>query len=189
MYVIAALLYPGGSQIDKYSKGFSWTNNYWCNLLNKEALNGEHNPSRPVALAGTLILCLSIAVFWFYFPLQMKFERISRSVMQISGVVSMAFALFLFTDFHDTVINIAGIFGIIALAGTYIGLYSCKWRKLFWFGIVNLILVILNNYVYYTKGLIVYLPIIQKFSFISFLLWICLIDIRMYKHSRLKVIN
>lgn len=38
LYVVAALLYPGGSQADKASTGFSWMNNYWCNLLNEKAM-------------------------------------------------------------------------------------------------------------------------------------------------------
>lgn len=31
-YVVATFFYPGGSQLDKTASGFSWTQNYWCNL-------------------------------------------------------------------------------------------------------------------------------------------------------------
>ena len=67
LYIIAAVLYPGGSQVDKNSVGFSWLNNYWCNLLNENAINGQHNPAKPVALAGMFILCLTLTFFGFYF--------------------------------------------------------------------------------------------------------------------------
>ncbi|HEV7621655.1 MAG TPA: hypothetical protein VGO09_07980, partial [Flavisolibacter sp.] len=40
LYIIATIYYPGGSQANNVSKGFSWVHNYWCNLLNEKAING-----------------------------------------------------------------------------------------------------------------------------------------------------
>jgi hypothetical protein len=180
LYIIAAFLYPGGSQADANSKGFSWVNNYWCNLLNKNALNGEVNPARPVALAASFILCITLSSFWYHFPRYIKFGKYGRPTIQFSGAAAMVFSVFLFTGMHDMVTNIAGLFGVIALTGTLIGLYKSNWYGLFWFGIFNLLLVVLNNYVYYTKGLIIYLPVIQKISFLSFLFWICSITVNLY---------
>lgn len=71
-------------------------------------------------------------------------------------------------------------FGFIATVGTFVGLYKSKWYRIFSFGLLNILLVALNNYVYYTKGLIVYLPVIQKISFATFLIWICCIDMKLY---------
>jgi hypothetical protein len=180
LYIIAAVLYPGGSQADTNSKGFSWINNYWCNLLNKTAINGEINPARPVALAASFILCITLSSFWYHFPRHVKFEKYSRLTIQFSGAAAMVFSIFLFTDLHDTITNIAGLFGVIALTGTLIGLYKNNRYGLFWFGIFNLLLVVLNNYIYYNKGLIIYLPVIQKISFLSFLFWICSITVNVY---------
>src|SRR3954449_6164304 len=52
LYFIATLYYPGGAQFDKTTKGFSWTQNYWCNLLNENAINGLPNPARPIAITA-----------------------------------------------------------------------------------------------------------------------------------------
>ena len=186
LYVIAAYLYPGGSQADKNAIGFSWVNNYWCNLLNENAINGKPNPGRPMALGGMAVLWLTISSFWLIFPGFIKFNKSVRLVIKISGLLSMTIALFLFTKYHDIVINLASIIGSIAIMGTFAGLYKIKWFTLFWFGIFNLFLVALNNYVYYTKGLIVYLPVIQKISFVSFLIWLCCIDINMYNHQSVR---
>jgi hypothetical protein len=180
LYIIAAVLYPGGSQADVNSKGFSWVNNYWCNLLNKTAINGESNPARPMALVASFILCITLSSFWYHFPRQIKFKKYSRLTIQFSGAAAMVFGIFLFTDLHDTVTNIAGLFGVIALTGTLTGLYKNNWYGLFWFGVFNLLLVVLNNYIYYNKGLIIYLPVIQKISFLSFLFWICSITVNLY---------
>jgi hypothetical protein len=186
LYVLATLFYPGGSQIDKNAIGFSWINNYWCNLLNEQAINGEDNPARPIALIGMLILCLTLSFFWYLFPKNVAVKKAVKQIIQISGVISMSIAMFLFTKFHDVVTNFASFFGVIALIGTFAVLYKIKWVGLFRFGLFNLLLVGLNNYVYYTKGLIVFLPLIQKISFASFLIWICSISISLYRKMELE---
>ena len=180
LYIIATFLYPGGSQVDKNSIGFSWINNYWCNLLNENAINGQPNSARFIALLGMFVLCLALSSFWLLFPSYTNFKNWGKLIIQISGIIAMAIGMFLFTKFHDAIINLAGLFGLIALAGTFIGLYKNKWYGLFYLGLVNLLLIGLNNYVYYTKGLIIYLPIVQKFTFLSFLIWVCCMDIKMY---------
>jgi hypothetical protein len=187
LYLVATLLYPGGSQVDKSSIGFSWTNNYWCNLLNENAMNGQHNPAKPVAMTGMFVLCLTLAFFWFLFPKHINVGRPARLVIQISGILAMAIAFFLFTNIdHDLITDLASFFGLIATVGTFIGLYKAGWYGLFAFGLLNVLLVGLNNYLYYNKGLIIYLPIIQKISFATFLAWICSIDLKLY---RLTVTN
>lgn len=183
LYIIATLYYPGGSQLDEHSVGFSWSNNYWCNLLNVQAINGQHNGGRPIALAGMAVLCFSLSVFWFYFPRYVHFSKFSRRTIQVSGTLSMMIAIFLFTSLHDTITYAASVIGLIAVAGTFIGLYKIKWFGLFGFGIFNLLLVVLNNYLYYTKGMLIYLPVVQKITFVSFLLWICWINVGLYISS------
>ena len=182
LYIISTLLYPGGSQVDTNSIGFSWTNNYWCNLLNENAINGQHNSAKPVALAGMLVLCLTLSFFWFIFPRQLNVSKYLKFTIQISGALAMTVAFFLFTDLnHDFITNLASSFGAIATLGTLIGLYKNNWHILFLLGLFNILLVGLNNYVYYNKDLLIYLPVVQKITFASFLLWICCIDINLYR--------
>lgn len=182
LYAVATLFYPGGSQVDKNAIGFSWVNNYWCNLLNENAINGQHNPAKPIAMTGMFVLCLTLAFFWFHFPIRINIERFPKLAIQISGILAMTIAFFLFANIdHDLVTNLAAIFGIIASVGTLIGLYKTKWYGLFAFGLLNTALVVLNNYLYHSKGLIIYLPIIQKISFAAFLTWICGITIYLYR--------
>jgi hypothetical protein len=165
LYIIATLYYPGGSQIDKNFIGFSWTNNYWCNLLNDTAINGLPNPAKPIAITGMLVLCITLAYFWWLFANRMNLSKKWKYAVRISGTLSMFIAFF-------------------AIVGTFIGLYRSKWMTLFMIGLLNILMVCLNNYVYYTKGLIIFLPIIQKLSFAAFLIWICWIDVQIF---RLKV--
>jgi hypothetical protein len=183
LYFIATLYYPGGAQFNKNSKGFSWTQNYWCNLLNENGINGQHNSARPIAMIAMLILCVTLIIFWYIFPRQIAFKKITKWIIQISGFIAMSVGMFLFTNLHNGIINIATGFGIIALTGTFIGLRKIRWMKLFWMGTFIIILITLNNFLYYGNGMLYYLPLVQKITFAYFLLWVFLIDINLYNNS------
>ena len=181
LYVIAPLLYPGGSGTDKTSIGYSWTDNYWCNLLNENAINGQTNEARPVAIAAMLILGVTLSAFWILFPTVTQLKKFHRLLIQIAGIVSMVASFLLLTRIdHDIAINTSSAFGLIAMLGTMIALYQMKWKGLFALGLFDLLLIALNNYLYHSEQ-IMYLPLVQKFSFLSFLVWFCLIDLKLYR--------
>ena len=114
----------------------------------------------------------------------MQIGKRLKLIIQISGTLSMISAFLLLANInHDQAINIASSFGAIATIGTFIGLYKNKLYLLFAFGLFIILLIVLNNYFYYTKGLIIYLPVIQKISFATFLIWIWCIDIILYRRS------
>jgi len=171
--------------VDKGAVGFSWVNNYWCNLLNENAINGQPNPAKPVAITGMFVLCLTLLSFWFLFTKYITRSKKIKLIIRVSGTISMIIACFLFTTFnHDLITNLASLFGLIATVGTFIGLYKVRWCGLLAFGLLNILLVALNNYVYYSRGLITFLPVIQKISFVAFLFWLCCIDLKLYARER-----
>jgi phage shock protein PspC (stress-responsive transcriptional regulator) len=178
-YIIAAILYPGGSQFNAGSKGFSIMHNYWCNLLNENAINGEYNPGRPVAMLGMGFLSAAIILFWYFLPIHLQRSPLRRVAVQVSGALAGIAGFFIFGDAHDVLINLAFLSGLVALAETFIGLYTLKWKVLFGFGIFNLLLIVLNNILFYNKDLLYFLPLVQKFSFFSFLMWMFLVNLRL----------
>ncbi len=150
-------------------------------MLNDKAINGQVNPAKPIALFGMFVLCLTLAFFWTIFPRQINISKTLKRVIQVSGILAMIIAFLLFTQInHDLVTNAASSFGAIATMGTFIGLYKNKYHKLFQFGLFNILLVGLNNLCYYNKELIIFLPVVQKISFVAFLVWICSICIQLY---------
>jgi len=184
LYIIAACLYPGGSQFDEHSVGFSIVHNYWCNLLNETAINGRPNGGRTTALIALFVLCASLAFFWLQFPVYMRIGRVHRLVIQAGGGLAMTTAVLLLSSLsHDLVIDAACGFGLAAIIGTIVCLYKYGWYFLFAFGLFNLVLVGFNNLFYYTPDLIRYLPVVQKISFAAFLVWICAICIRVYREG------
>ena len=181
LYVTAAVLYPGGSQFDPAGVGFSFKHNYWCNLLNEHSIDGKINPAQPFALAGMIALALSLATFWYVLPGLLSTGAIPANAVKASGILAMIPALFIASERHDTMMFVSGLLAAIALTGTLIALYKAQWNKLFWFGILNVIAILLNNILYHSTDLIRYLPVIQKISFILFFGWICVISIKLYK--------
>ena len=181
LYIVAAYYYPGGSQFDKNAVGFSWKNNYWCNLLNDNAINGMKNTAQPIAITAMVILCVALSVFWWQFPGYTTLTKRYRLAIQVSGIIAMVTGLLLFSKIdHDWITNLASLFGLIAMTGTFTGLYKNKWTILFYFGLLNVALVAANNFLYYNKELISYLPLVQKITFLTFLAWITCIDIKIF---------
>lgn len=188
LYVIAALLYPGGSGADKTTVGYNWTNNYWCNLLSAKAINGQLNTARPVAITAMMVLCLALSTFWILFPAITQLKKYHKLLIQVAGTVCMltSFLLLIRID-HDLAVNTSSAFGLIAMIGTLIALYQLKWKWLFAIGLFDLLLVALNNYLYHSNETM-YLPIVQKFSFLAFLAWFSFISIELYYKSTHKII-
>ena len=188
LYVIAAFLYPGGSGADKTAISYSWTDNYWCNLLSEKAINGQTNTARPVAVTAMFILCLSLASFWILFPALVQLKKNHTLLIQLSGTACMLTSFLLLTGIdHDLAINTSSAFGLIALLGTLVALYQLKWKWLFVIGLFDLFLVALNNYLYHSNEMM-YLPVVQKISFLSFLIWFSFISINLYQRIKSRFI-
>jgi hypothetical protein len=186
--VIAALLYPGGSGADKTAIGYSWTNNYWCNLLSEKAINGQTNTARPVAVTAMFMLSLSLSTFWILFPALIQLKKYHKLLIQGAGTACMITSFLLLTSIdHDLALNTSSAFGLIAMLGTLIALYQLKWKWLFALGLFDLLLVALNNYLYHSNEMM-YLPVVQKISFLSFLVWFSFISITLYQRSRSSII-
>jgi len=184
LYFVATLYYPGGSQADTNSTGFSWKDNYWCNLLADQAINGATNKAQPIAVSSMFVLSATLAFFWVLLPSFLYSGNRIGTIIRVSGLLSMATALLLYSNFsHDTIINLASTFGVIATSGTLIALYKTRHFMLFAFGLAIIVLVGLNNYFYYGGGGIEPLPVVQKITFVSYLLWICAISVVMFRKA------
>lgn len=189
LYIIAAFLYPGGSDADKTATGFSWQNNYWCELLASYAQNGEPNTARPVAILAMTVLATSLIIFWNNIAGLFVYRKSGSRVAQYCGTGSMLVLPFLFTGLHDPVINISALLGCIAIIALLLSLYKQKMYLLFFIGVLCLLLCGINNYVYYSKDLLHYLPVIQKISFFIFLLWFILLSVKLYRKKIIDYAN
>ncbi|MGN6293272.1 MAG: hypothetical protein ACTHMV_11055 [Chitinophagaceae bacterium] len=177
LYVIATLLYPGGSDIDRHAKGFNWLHNYWCELMAPYSQNGQPNTARSLAISAMCVLAASLALIWYFVPSHLPFSRPLQKFISLCGVLSMAILFFLFSYDHDQVINMASTLGFMAILLTSAGLYRKKMFLLFGLGVIGFLLGLLNTWLYYS-GQRYYLPVVQKITFIFFLAWFVLLRLR-----------
>jgi hypothetical protein len=185
-YYLATLYYPGGSNFDRKSIGFDWMNNYWCDLTGKFAKNGKKNEARTFALTGMFILCFTLSFLWYYLPQFFHENKFNQIIIKSSGICSMFILFFLFTPYHDIVIALGGLLSIIPLIGTYRELYKNKLTKLFFLGLFSFLLILFNYLIYISNFFILFLPIIQKITFIVFLIWIFAINLHCYLEEQNK---
>lgn len=178
-YVVAAFLYPGGSQAGA-GNGFSWVHNYWCNLLAETAVNGAPNPARPVAIAGMAVLVTAVMSFWYIYSGHAALKKLQQRLIRFAGTASMLAVIFLSSACHDTVINISASFGLIAMVAIMKSLHDLGWKKLFYAGTGIPVLVGANNLLYYNPDLIAYLPVVQEITFLYFLSWMSAVTVVIY---------
>jgi hypothetical protein len=172
LYLFSASLYPGGSQANINSEGFDWINNYWCNLTNIKSINGHNNPARPYAISAMVILCLSLLIFFLQFSKVVAKSQTWKIIIKIAGPVSMVLGIFIFTEHHDLLTILSSIFGLLAVIGIIFEIFKSEMNRYKLTGLACILLLGLNNYIYYSGDLIELLPLIQKITFLMVLSWI-----------------
>lgn len=172
LYFYSTTLYPGGSQANLNSEGFDWINNYWCNLMNEKGMNGKHNPARPFSICAMIILCLSIMMFSIQFAETYAENSFWKLIINVGGILSMTFAILIFTEYHDLMTLLSSFFGLFLVIGIIKEVNRSDLKKYKITGIICLIFLAVNNLIYYSNHLIEWLPLIQKITFLIVLLWV-----------------
>lgn len=171
---VATLYYPGGSQADRHSIGFSWMNNYLCNLFDDKAMDGKKNTAMPWAICGMLMLCASFAIFFYRFSKKMP-ARAAAKIVRYVGTGSMAGAFLAVTPLHNLVIIIAGTGTVLAIF--YITVFVVK-SNLHVMKILSALCLLSffgSGYLYFTRNYLEWLPIVQKINFLITMIWaLCL---------------
>ncbi len=171
LLIIATFLYPGGSQLDKNAIGFDWGNNYLCNLFNEKAVNGAHNPAKFLAIGGMFFLCASFTLFFVRFSKKIPTKK-DANIIQYSGMGAMFFAFLLITPYHDVMTIFASTFGLITLFYITVFTFKSNLTVFKFLSVICLVILYLNNYIYYTQNGLSFLPILQKISLLSIIIWL-----------------
>lgn len=181
LYIYSSTLYPGGSKFDFSLEGFSWAHNYWCDILDVYARNGEYNPARPFGILANIVLCGSVAYLFFDYGKRFMHNAFWKKIVQYCGVFSMILSCLIFTPLHNSIIISASLFGVLALTGLLLDIFFQGHFILKIGGALAIILVILNNALYYSEMGLKTLPIIQKVSFGFVFLWFVLLNYSMIR--------
>jgi hypothetical protein len=172
LYAIAALLYPGGSYEDRNEPGFSLIRNYFCDLLDAEAKNGEPNPGRGVGFVAAALIVPTLVLFWHYVVELYPEQRILRVTTRVAGFSSALATLFLLTPFHDSAVEMGGGFGIVAFFAVLIALPRAEHGLLFAGGLAALVMSAVCFFIWRTGIGLPALALLQKLAFALFLTWV-----------------
>ncbi len=171
LFFIATFLYTGGHETAHDAKGFSWVHNYWCDLMAVEKF-GRYNEAHLIAKAGHIVITASVLVFFLVFPY--LFESINRRLrgVQLFGALAMISILFVFTEWHNTSINLMVFFGLIAGILGLVELWQSKKKKTLLGAIICLSANVVGYLMYATNFFIEFLPAFQKVIIVITFIWI-----------------
>lgn len=164
--IIAVELYPGGSPHNPNAQGFSMLHNYWCNLLDEYALNGQINPARRFAISAGLLG--STALFGFMFVVLQKYALRPLHVRMASAGLgsSLAGAVFLFTPWHNYFVTLL-IMGLIVygyILARPVWLFSTPTTRIAL--LLTAAMLVATAFLYYMGIALSLLPLMQELSFL-----------------------
>jgi hypothetical protein len=115
LIVIATLVYPGGSILDKNSIGFDWSKNFISNLFATKAINGSENPGWIWALIGMAFHSVGYGIFFINMSKKIS-SRQWANILKFIGATNIIFIFLIATPLHDL--------GVISIILTLIGLFT-----------------------------------------------------------------
>ncbi len=161
LLVVSTFFYPGGSQHDEMTVGFSWRHNYLCNLLNPVAVNGYENGARPWAVAGLLLLCATAAVFFVRFSQKIPAKGASN-IIKLAGVGAMLATLLTATPYHYLAVVTSGTLLMLALFYITVFVFISKLHGFKLLAVLCLMALYGSTLVYFTQTYLEVLPVLQK---------------------------
>lgn len=179
---IAVSLYPGGSQANAYSLGYSFGDNYLCSLFGDQGINGVHNPGQIWAFVGMFFLCVGFGAF-FYRVADKIPNRKSSLIIRYAGITSFFFGFWAISSYHDIAITIACFFGMLAIFYLFVFVLRSRLRLLKLNAIICLFMLYFNALLYYSSLWLEILPIAQKISFVFLITWVLGLDYKATKED------
>lgn len=176
LYARAAWLYPGGTKSEPLRVGFSLVDNYWCDLLDATTHGGRHNPGRPIAVFATIVLCAGLSVLWWTVPMLFPDARWRERIVRSAGLASAVLTPFVATPWHDLVIDVAGLLGVVAFGVTMSAMGRRGGRGATLLAGSTLGLAVTNFIIWQTGAGLRVLPLIQKAAFAALLCWVVVVS-------------
>jgi hypothetical protein len=165
----AAGNYPGGSQADKSSIGFSWEHNYISNLFAEKAVNDAPNTARPWAVSGMIFLSIACALFFVEFSKRIPLKS-AAAVIKYFGIAAMVFTFLIATPFHDIMVTVSSTIFLISMFYVTVFVFRSRLHLFKFLCALYLASFYSIMYVHGSGDFREYLPIIQKVLFASSIL-------------------
>lgn len=170
LVAIAIYQYPGGSSFDKNHQGYSLLHNYWCDLLDTTAHNGQLNQGKYFAVFAGILAC--VALYGVMAELSRNFltKPGYANLAQTAAALSMVAATLLFTPWHN--------FFVTLLIGGFAVYFSMLYKPIWghagnlgkYIITFTLLLLVATAFIYYTGWGLTTLPWVQKIAFLLLLI-------------------
>ncbi len=184
VFTIAVKDYPGGSANIPNAQGYSFFHNLLCDAMNPVTQSGIQNEARPLAIIAHLILSFTMISFFYLLPEIFSYKNKNTQLIRGFGMLTMTAFIFMYSQYHDTVVTITAVLGTIALIPFFIEVQkhpnvSLKnWARFCY--LVSIIVFL----IFTTKIGIYYLPIIQKGAFVLDAVWVIWVSLLLIKKNR-----
>ncbi len=185
-YIFAAIEFPGGTYANPRQKGFSIAENYLCDLLDDFTYLLQDNPAKIYARVALGFLCLGIFLFWYHLPFLFRTKTNPQNVMRFSGMLAMFVCVFLTARNHDIITWVAGILGSVAMILSFKELFKSGYKGYMVFGIICLLLILLNYYIYESGTWRNALPVVQKVTTLAGMAWFVVLNIKLLTQLELE---
>ena len=190
-FAFAASEYPGGSISYPYANGYSFYHNFLCDIMNPITQTVIINNARFLAIISHMILSFTMISFFYILPKIFDVKNRNTTLIAYFGMATMTVFIFMYTEYHDLIVTITGVLGVIALIPFFIELQNFKNKGLKLLAYLCYALSIIVFFIFETKIGLYYLPFLQKITFVLdayWVIWSCIIVINKNK-TPLKLVH
>ncbi len=178
VFTIAALDYPGGSENNPDTEGYSFFHNFLCDVMLTTTPGGISNPAVLLATISHFILSATMITFFFILPEIFDWSNKNTKTVRYAGMLTMTVFIFMYTALHDHIVTLTGILGTAALIPFFIEMRKYRNGALKYLAYLCFLLSIIVFFIFETKIGIYYLPFLQKITFFFdawWVIWVSLI--------------
>ncbi len=184
VFSIAANQYPGGSINRPEEIGYSFFNNFLCDVMNPYVHGDKINEARTIAITSHLILSLTMICFFYILPELFPRKNNNTRMIRFFGMLTMTVFALMITEFHDLIVSVTAILGTIALIPFFIELCHYPDRRLIFLAYLCFGLSIIVYFIFVTKIGFYYLPFLQKITFIIDAIWVIWVSLIVYQKNQ-----
>ena len=183
-FAIATTKYPGGSINDIATEGYSFFHNFLCDLMLPITESGTVNAARPIAIFSHLLLSFTMISFFYILPEIFSYTNRNTRLVRGFGVLTMVIFIFMFTDYHDLIVTLTGVFGTVALVPFFMELMKYEGKSLRLLAFVCFGLSVIVFISFQTKIGFYYLPFLQKITFLFDAWWVIWVSLLVVEKKR-----
>lgn len=174
----AMYLYPGGSQFNADNPAFSWSENFWCELMVFETAEGKANPGALFAIAATFCAGLAVSAFFYRLPKVCPTTDHQSLILRLGTILCSFFVLMLFSSYHHQMLLAFCICSVFTMLTALITLLEAKRYLAAFTGAILFFMTQTTHLLYYLGWYKEIQPSLQKTSIFLVLVWVFVLNSR-----------